>query len=142
MQRPAVAPAGDLGFSAAGRIYVRALRVRQVIAQAYAQLFSTVDVLLTPAAPFATYRLDAKNAGPVSQGGESMTGLVTFSGPFDLIGLPAITTPIATTADGLPIGVQFVGQAFAERQLYQIAHAFEQAAAGWRLSLEVGNYVV
>ena len=72
----------ELGALLPGRIYVRALRARQVISQAYQRLLCAVDVVLTPAAPFPSYRLDALGVDPVSQAGESMAGLITFSGPY------------------------------------------------------------
>ena len=135
----------ELGALLPGRIYVRALRARQTISHAYARLLTDVDMLLTPAAPFPSYRLvsaDAQISAPDPQAAESMSGLITFSGPFDLTGLPALSVPIAKTGEGLPIGVQFVARPFAELELYKIAHAFEQAASGWRQYPEPSGRVV
>lgn len=135
----------ELGALLPGRIYVRALRARQTIARAYARLLSDVDVLLTPAAPFPSYRLDSAGTQmsvPDPQAAESMSGLITFSGPFDLTGLPALSVPVAMTGEGLPIGVQFVGRPFAEPELYKVAHAFEQTASDWRQHTEAGGRIV
>lgn len=61
-----------------------------------------------------------------------MGSLIRFSGPFDLIGYPAISIPRGLTADGLPIGVQLAGRPFEEGLLLQVAHAIEQAEPFWR----------
>jgi aspartyl-tRNA(Asn)/glutamyl-tRNA(Gln) amidotransferase subunit A len=132
----------ELGALLPGRILVRALRARQTVSQSYQRLLSDVDILVTPAAPFPSYRLDETPADPVTQAGERMAGLITFSGPFDLTGLPAISVPVAKSDEGLPIGVQLVGKAFGEQLLYQVAHAIEQAAIGWRQRPESSDYVV
>lgn len=132
----------ELGALLPGRILVRALRARQTVSQSYQRLLSDVDILVTPAAPFPSYRLDEVPADPVTKAGERMAGLITFSGPFDLTGLPAISVPVAKSDEGLPIGIQLVGKAFGEQLLYQVAYAVEQAAIGWRQHPESGGYVV
>jgi Asp-tRNA(Asn)/Glu-tRNA(Gln) amidotransferase A subunit family amidase len=94
---------------------------------AYQQLFREVDLLLTPPAPVASYRLDGPPAEPVSQEGDRMGSLVRFSGPFDLTGLPAISVPAGLTSQGLPIGAQLVARPFAEVTLFRAAQVVESA---------------
>jgi len=60
-----------------------------------------------------------------------MAPLIRFSGPFDLIGYPAITIPAGFTDAGLPIGVQLVGRPFEEGLVFQVAHAVERAHPIW-----------
>jgi aspartyl-tRNA(Asn)/glutamyl-tRNA(Gln) amidotransferase subunit A len=119
----------ELGALLPGHVYVRALRVRRVLIDAYQDLLRQVDLLLMPTSPFTPGRLDEPPFEPVSAHGDRMAPLIRFTGPFDLTGLPAISVPSGLTRDGLPIGVQFVGRAFAEASLLQVAHVFEQAVA-------------
>jgi aspartyl-tRNA(Asn)/glutamyl-tRNA(Gln) amidotransferase subunit A len=121
----------ELGAMLPAHVYLNALRARRVIADAYRELLREVDLLLTPVAADWSYRLERPPVEPVSasRGGDRMTPLIRYSGPFDLTGLPAISVPVAVGDDGLPIGAQLVGQAFGEVTLLQVAHALEQAAA-------------
>ncbi len=121
----------ELGTLLPATVYVRAQQARRVIMQAYKELFAQVDLLLLPVGPSASYRLDAPAVEPTAGGGDRMGALIRFSGPFDLIGYPAISIPNGLTADGLPIGVQLAGRPFEEGLLLQVAHAIEQAAPFW-----------
>lgn len=116
----------ELGALLPASLYLRASRVRRAITEDYARLFERVDLLLTPAAPSASYRLDEPPAAPVGSAGDRMAPLVRFSGPFNLTGQPALTVPCGLTAQGLPIGVQLVARPFAERTLFQVAHRLER----------------
>jgi aspartyl-tRNA(Asn)/glutamyl-tRNA(Gln) amidotransferase subunit A len=122
----------ELGALLPAQVYLQALRARSVIAEAYRQLLTDVDLLLTPVAPVWSYRMDQAPPEPVSQtreGGDRMTSLIRYSGPFDLTGLPAISVPVAVGSDGLPIGAQLAGPPCSEAALLQAAYALEQAAA-------------
>jgi aspartyl-tRNA(Asn)/glutamyl-tRNA(Gln) amidotransferase subunit A len=110
-------------------VYLRASRVRRAIGETYARLFDRVDLLLTPAAPFASYRIDDPPQAPVGPDGDRMAPLVRFSGPFNLTGQPALTVPCALTDQGLPIAVQLVGRPFAEETLLHVAHMLEREVA-------------
>lgn len=116
----------DLGTLLPGTIYVRAQRIRRVVIDAYRQLFSQVDLLATPVAPVASYRLEDTPAEPVLETGDRFKTLCRFSGPFNLIGAPAISVPCGFDDAGLPVGVQLVARPFAEPLLYQAAAALEQ----------------
>lgn len=117
----------ELGALLPATAYLRAQQARRVIAEAYRVLFSAIDVLLSPVGPTASYRLDAAEVEPMGAGGDRMGPLIRFSGPFDLIGYPAISVPISLTGDGLPIGVQLAGRPFDEGRLLQIAQVVERA---------------
>jgi Asp-tRNA(Asn)/Glu-tRNA(Gln) amidotransferase A subunit family amidase len=71
-----------------------------------------------------------------------MNGLIRFSGPFDLTGLPGLSVPCGVTSEGLPIGIQLVGPAFGEELLFQVAHAFQQATASSITPTAEGNLAV
>ncbi|MDP9356883.1 MAG: amidase [Chloroflexota bacterium] len=115
----------QLGTLLPATLVVRASRVRQVIVDAYRDLFRQIDILVTPTSPFASYRIEDAPAEPVRDSGDRMMSLVRFTGPFNATGQPAITIPCGLTEDGLPIGVQLVGRPFAELNLLQVAHALE-----------------
>ncbi len=121
----------ELGTLLPAPLYVRAQQARRVVMQAYRALFAQVDILLLPVGPSASYRLDAAAVEPTAEGGDRMGALIRFSGPFNLIGYPAVSVPSGLTADGLPLGVQLAGRPFEEGLLLQVAHAVEQAAPFW-----------
>src|SRR5436305_1911127 len=91
----------ELGALLPATAYLRAMRVRHVISEAYRALFRSVDILVMPTGPSAGYRLDAPPPEPVSNGGDRMGPLIRFTGPFDLTGSPAISVPCGVTAEGL-----------------------------------------
>ncbi len=121
----------ELGQLLPATVYVRAQQVRRMIGQAYRALFEEVDLLLLPVGPAAAYRLDAPDVEPTGEYGDRMAPLIRFSGPFDLIGYPAITVPAGFTDAGLPIGVQLAGRPFEEGLIFQVAHAVERAHPVW-----------
>ena len=69
-----------------------------------------------PAAPFEGYDATSTARGP------------SFTAPFNLSGLPAISVPGGFTASGLPIGMQVAGKPFDEPGIFRVAYAYEQAA--------------
>ena len=116
----------DLGALLPGTVYVRAQRIRRLIIDAYRELFSQVDLLATPIAPVSSYRLEDTPTDPVFGDGDRFKALCRFSGPFNLIGAPAISVPCGFDDAGLPVGLQLVARPFAEPTLYQAAAAVEQ----------------
>jgi aspartyl-tRNA(Asn)/glutamyl-tRNA(Gln) amidotransferase subunit A len=103
--------------------YVRAQKVRTLIARDFAQAFERCDVLLTPSTPGPAFALGAKTADPVS-----MYLNDVFTVTVNLAGLPAISVPAGMTEEGLPLGLQLIGKAFDERLLLRAAHSLERTA--------------
>lgn len=103
--------------------YVQAQRVRLLIKGEMAQALREVDVLVTPTSP---------KPAPLLEGYERTSTLTgpSFTGPFNLSGLPAISVPGGFTSSGLPIGLQIAGRAFDESTVLRMAHTYEQSA-GW-----------
>ena len=101
--------------------YNQALRMRRVIKDEMAAALRQADVLVTP-----TYASPA----PEIQGyaGASTLTQPSFTGPFNVSGLPAVSTPSGLSAAGLPMGLQVVGRPFDEATALRVAHAYEQAA--------------
>lgn len=106
--------------------YQKAQRVRALVARDYAEAFAAVDVVASPAAPTAAFRLGEKTADPLA-----MYLGDAYTLPASLAGLPAASVPAAHTAAGLPIGLQLVAPALGEERLFTVAAAVE-AAAGER----------
>ncbi len=117
----------------AGRVsahaYLQAQRLRAALADGFARVFQSTDLLLTPTLPITAPRLDQRQVDGADGPADVRAALTLFTRPFNLTGLPALSMPCGF-ADGLPIGLQLVGRAFDEATLLRAADAYEHAA-GW-----------
>jgi aspartyl-tRNA(Asn)/glutamyl-tRNA(Gln) amidotransferase subunit A len=102
--------------------YLKAQKVRTLIRQDFLDAFAKVDVLLTPVAPTAAFRLGEKTADPLQM---YLSDIFTI--PVNLAGTCALSVPCGFSEQGLPIGLQLIGRPFGEATLLHAAHAFEQA---------------
>jgi aspartyl-tRNA(Asn)/glutamyl-tRNA(Gln) amidotransferase subunit A len=102
--------------------YLRAQRVRALIAQDFADAFQKVDAIITPTAPTPAFRLGEKTADPLQM---YLADVYTVTG--SLAGVPGISVPCGKTRAGLPVGMQIFGRHFSEDRVLQIAYAFEKA---------------
>ena len=100
--------------------YLHAQKVRQLISQDFVQAFEQVDLILGPTTPEPAFALNEKSHDPISM---YLNDIYTIS--VNLAGLPALSMP-AGQIKGLPVGVQLIGQHFAEAQLLNVAHQFQQ----------------
>jgi aspartyl-tRNA(Asn)/glutamyl-tRNA(Gln) amidotransferase subunit A len=103
--------------------YVRALQVRRLIAEDFTKAYEKCDVLLTPTTPSAAFGI-GKNVGDPLE----MYLNDVFTVTVNLAGLPGISVPAGLDGDGLPLGLQLIGQAFGEETLLRTAGVLEQAA--------------
>ena len=103
--------------------YLKAQKVRTLIARDFATAFADVDVLLTPTAPSAAFGIGEKTDDPLS-----MYLNDVFTVTVNLAGLPGISVPAGLSAEGLPLGLQLIGRTFDEETLLRAANAVEQAA--------------
>ncbi|HEU0216116.1 MAG TPA: Asp-tRNA(Asn)/Glu-tRNA(Gln) amidotransferase subunit GatA [Stellaceae bacterium] len=103
--------------------YLKAQRVRTLIARDFAAAFERCDCILTPTAPSAAFAIGEKADDPVA-----MYLNDVFTVPADLAGLPAISVP-AGLSDGLPLGLQIIGRAFDEAMVLRVGQVLETAAA-------------
>ncbi len=103
--------------------YIRAQKLRSLIARDFAEAYKKCDVLLTPATPGPAFAVGAKSADPVA-----MYLNDVFTVTVNLAGLPAIAVPAGLTADGLPLGLQIIGKAFDEATVLRAGRAIEIAA--------------
>lgn len=102
--------------------YLKALRVKAMIKKAFDEAFAKYDVILGPVAPTTAPKLGSSLADPIKM---YLGDIYTIS--VNLAGLPGISVPCGKDENGLPIGVQLIGDCFNEKKLIQTAYAYEQA---------------
>ena len=105
--------------------YLQAQRLRRMIAQDYQDALAQCDVIMGPVAPTTAWRMGEKSDDPVQM---YLEDIYTLS--LNLAGLPGMSVPCGFSSAGLPIGLQIIGNYFAEARLLQIAHAY-QSATDW-----------
>jgi aspartyl-tRNA(Asn)/glutamyl-tRNA(Gln) amidotransferase subunit A len=103
--------------------YLKAQRVRALIAQDFTRAFEQVDCILAPTAPSAAFAIGENSDDPIA-----MYLNDVFTVPANLAGLPAISVPAGLSADGLPLGLQIIGRAFDEEGVLRVAEVLERAA--------------
>ncbi len=101
--------------------YLKALRTKALIKQAFDKAFERFDVILAPAAPTTAPRLGESLQDPLKM---YLGDIYTVS--VNLAGLPAICLPCGADGEGLPIGVQMIADCFAESKMIQAARAWEK----------------
>jgi aspartyl-tRNA(Asn)/glutamyl-tRNA(Gln) amidotransferase subunit A len=102
--------------------YLKAQKVRTLIKQDFEAAFEQVDVLVSPTCPTTAFKAGEKTADPLSM---YLSDLMTI--PVNLAGLPGLSLPCGFDPQGLPIGLQMIGNVLREDQLFQAAYAYEQA---------------
>jgi aspartyl-tRNA(Asn)/glutamyl-tRNA(Gln) amidotransferase subunit A len=102
--------------------YLRAQKVRALIARDFADAFQKVDAIVTPTSPTAAFRLGEKTSDPLQM---YLADIYTVTG--SLAGVPGISVPCGKTKGGLPVGMQVLAPHFSESRVLQIASAFEKA---------------
>ena len=102
--------------------YLRAQRVRTLIARDFHEAFGKVDAIVTPTAPTPAFRLGEKTSDPLTM---YLADIYTVTG--SLAGVPGISVPCGRTKSGLPVGMQVFGPHFREGVVLQVARALEQA---------------
>lgn len=113
--------------------YLQAQKTRTLIRRDYDVAFEKCDVILTPTTPTTAFRFGEKVDNPLQM---YLNDIYTI--PANLAGLPGISVPCGLSKDGLPIGLQIIGQAFDEQTVLRVAHAYEQLR-GFAMSVpEVG----
>ncbi|NOZ43059.1 MAG: Asp-tRNA(Asn)/Glu-tRNA(Gln) amidotransferase subunit GatA [Alphaproteobacteria bacterium] len=103
--------------------YLKAQKIRTLIARDFARAYNQVDVILTPTAPSAAFALGEKADDPLA-----MYLNDVFTVPASLAGLPAISVPAGLSRARMPLGLQLIGRAFDEETMLRAAQVLEQAA--------------
>jgi aspartyl-tRNA(Asn)/glutamyl-tRNA(Gln) amidotransferase subunit A len=101
--------------------YVKAQKVRALIARDFARAFEQVDAVVAPVSPFPAFKLGEKIDDPVSM---YLSDIYTITG--SLAGIPCMSVPCGTTAEGLPVGMQILTRHFDETTMLRIADAYER----------------
>jgi len=104
--------------------YIKAQKVRTLIARDFEEAFSKVDAIVTPTCPTAAFKLGEKAENPLAM---YLADIYTVTA--DLAGIPGISIPCGQTRENLPIGLQILGRHFDEATVLRVAHAYEQAVA-------------
>ena len=101
--------------------YLQAQRIRRLIANDFVEAFKVCDVIMGPTSPTTAFKLGEKAADPVQM---YLSDIYTIA--VNLAGLPGMSVPCGF-AGGLPVGLQLIGNYFAEAQLLNVAHRYQQA---------------
>jgi aspartyl-tRNA(Asn)/glutamyl-tRNA(Gln) amidotransferase subunit A len=103
--------------------YLKAQRVRTLIARDFAQAFEKVDAIVAPVSPFPAFKLGEKVHDPVSM---YLPDIYTITG--SLAGIPCMSVPCGKTSEGLPVGLQILAKHFDESTMFRVADAYERAS--------------
>ncbi len=102
--------------------YAKAQQVRSLVKRDYISAFEKCDAILTPTSPSVAFKIGERSDDPLAM---YLSDIYTVSA--NLAGIPAISVPCGLASNGLPIGMQLVGNFWAEDVLLNLAHAYETA---------------
>lgn len=102
--------------------YAKAQKVRALVKRDYTEAFKTCDAILTPTSPSVAFQLGEKSDDPLAM---YLSDIYTVSA--NLAGVPAINVPCGLSSDGLPIGVQLIGNFWSEPTILNLAHVYGTA---------------
>ncbi|HVY93528.1 MAG TPA: Asp-tRNA(Asn)/Glu-tRNA(Gln) amidotransferase subunit GatA [Bryobacteraceae bacterium] len=102
--------------------YLKAQKVRSLIARDFTNAFQQVDAVIAPVSPFPAFRIGEKVNDPVAM---YLSDIYTITG--SLAGIPCMSVPCGTTSEGLPVGLQILCNHFEEQKMFRLAHAFENS---------------
>ncbi|MBK1653718.1 Asp-tRNA(Asn)/Glu-tRNA(Gln) amidotransferase subunit GatA [Allochromatium vinosum] len=111
--------------------YLKAQKIRQLIADDFKRAFEQVDVIMGPTSPTTAFQLGSKLDDPVSMYLNDIYTIAT-----NLAGLPGMSIPVEPV-DGLPVGLQIIGNYFQEARLLNVAHRY-QHATHWHQAAPAG----
>jgi aspartyl-tRNA(Asn)/glutamyl-tRNA(Gln) amidotransferase subunit A len=111
--------------------YLKAQQIRRLIAQDFTEAFKLCDVIMGPTAPSTAFKAGEKADDPVAMYLQDVYTIAT-----NLAGLPGMSIP-AGFSDGLPVGLQLMGNYFDEARMLDIAHAYQQVT-DWHLTMPAG----
>ncbi|HWP94973.1 MAG TPA: Asp-tRNA(Asn)/Glu-tRNA(Gln) amidotransferase subunit GatA [Gammaproteobacteria bacterium] len=111
--------------------YLKAQKTRQLIGEDFRRAFREVDVIMGPTTPTPAFGLGEKTDDPITM---YLNDIYTIA--VNLAGLPAVSVPMGFV-DGLPVGLQIIGNHFAEDRLLNVAHRY-QKETGWHTRLPAG----
>lgn len=101
--------------------YLKAQKVRTLIARDFANAFQQVDAVVAPVSPFPAFKLGEKMDDPLAM---YLSDIYTITG--SLAGIPCMSVPCGRTGDGLPVGMQILTRHFDETTMLKLADAYER----------------
>ncbi|MBC7135975.1 MAG: Asp-tRNA(Asn)/Glu-tRNA(Gln) amidotransferase subunit GatA [Oceanibaculum nanhaiense] len=104
--------------------YLKAQKIRTLIAEDFRKAYEQCDVILSPTSPSAAFAIGEKMDDPVAMYMQDV-----FTVPANLAGIPGLSVPSGVSADGLPLGLQVLGKAFDEETVLKVGRVIEKAAA-------------
>ena len=102
--------------------YLKALKVRTLMLTDFQKAFERVDMIVTPTSPTVAFKIGEKTGDPLSM---YLSDIFTITSP--LAGIPGVSIPCGKNSEGLPVGMQLLGNHFQEALLLRAAHHFEKA---------------
>jgi aspartyl-tRNA(Asn)/glutamyl-tRNA(Gln) amidotransferase subunit A len=111
--------------------YLKAQQIRRLIAQDYTEAFKKCDVIMGPTAPSTAFKVGEKADDPVAMYLQDIYTIAT-----NLAGLPGMSIP-AGFSNGLPVGLQIIGNYFDEARMLNVAHQYQQAT-DWHMQMPKG----
>ncbi len=102
--------------------YLKAQRIRRLIANDFVEAFKKCDVVIGPTTPTVAFKIGAKAADPVQM---YLNDIYTI--PANLAGLPGMSIPCGFGKDNLPVGLHIVGNYFTEAKMLNVAHQYQKA---------------
>ena len=109
--------------------YLKAQRIRRLIAGDFAEAFKVCDLIASPASPSVAFRFGEKSADPVQM---YLSDIYTIS--TNLAGLPGMSLPCGFGRDRMPVGLQLIGNWFGEARMLNAAHRYQQQT-DWHLRM-------
>src|SRR5882724_5312688 len=104
--------------------YLKAQKVRNLIARDFSNAFEQVDAIVAPVSPFPAFKIGEKVDDPMAM---YLSDIYTITG--DLAGIPCMSVPAGKTAEGLPVGLQVLANHFNETTMFRVADAFERVSS-------------
>jgi aspartyl-tRNA(Asn)/glutamyl-tRNA(Gln) amidotransferase subunit A len=101
--------------------YLKAQKVRSLIAHDFKNAFSQVDAIVAPVSPFPAFKIGEKVDDPMAM---YLSDIYTITG--SLAGIPCMSVPCGKTTGGLPVGMQILARHFDEERMFRLADAFER----------------
>ena len=115
------------GSSIPAQAYYKAQKVRTLLRRQILGALEEFDVLVLPSGVGAAPPVESvPGIQSKEHAASALTGRISFTGPFNLAGVPALSVPCGFSGEGLPMGLQIVGRPFAEDTVMKVAHAYEQ----------------
>jgi len=112
--------------------YLKAQKLRRLIAEDFRKAFESCDVIMGPTTPTTAFKIGEKSDDPVAM---YLSDIYTIS--VNLAGLPGMSIPAGFAPDGLPVGLQLIGQYFNESRLLNAAHCY-QRVTDWHMRMPKG----